>query len=224
MQTFCIAIAGNGYTLSAKSEDLIQLEFPGVTIVRSHSLDALPEQPEEHIKLLLVEEEIFGDVQSPTREELLALNADQIAFAYNDQTVALKFFDDTLRGRDCRKFGFLPMAMQYECWTSLLRLLFLGHNCLPQEFVGRNRRNGERRSATTAALETAREVVKRLTPREREILQLAAHGKQNKLIAVDLHLSEHTVKLHMHHIIKKLGVRNRTEAAGIYFNRPQSTV
>ncbi len=44
------------------------------------------------------------------------------------------------------------------------------------------------------------------------MLELVSHGLQNKTIAAELSLSEHTVKLHMHHIIGKLGVRNRTEA------------
>ncbi len=45
------------------------------------------------------------------------------------------------------------------------------------------------------------------------MLKSAAGGKQNKLIADELKLSQHTVKLHMHHVIAKLGVHNRTEAA-----------
>ena len=47
----------------------------------------------------------------------------------------------------------------------------------------------------------------------RQVLSCVAEGKQNKLIANRLGLSEHTVKLHIHHVIAKLGVNNRTEAA-----------
>ncbi|MEM9634014.1 MAG: LuxR C-terminal-related transcriptional regulator, partial [Pseudomonadota bacterium] len=36
-----------------------------------------------------------------------------------------------------------------------------------------------------------------------------------------LSLSEHTIKLHIHHIISKLGVSNRTEAAAIYLQSDQ---
>ena len=62
-----------------------------------------------------------------------------------------------------------------------------------------------------------------LTEREREILERVARGNQNKIIAADLGLSEHTVKIHLHNIIRKLGVHNRTEAAAIYHaqERPQ---
>ncbi len=55
-----------------------------------------------------------------------------------------------------------------------------------------------------------------LTKREMEVLDLVQRGLQNKSIANDLHLSGHTVKIHLHNIITKLGAHNRTEAAAIY--------
>ena len=53
----------------------------------------------------------------------------------------------------------------------------------------------------------------RLTPREREVLDLIASGLNNKLIARELELSEGTVKVHVKHLLKKLGLRSRLEAA-----------
>jgi ATP/maltotriose-dependent transcriptional regulator MalT len=53
----------------------------------------------------------------------------------------------------------------------------------------------------------------RLTPREREVLTLLAQGRTNREIAQDLVISETTAKVHVRHILEKLGVRNRTEAA-----------
>ena len=52
-----------------------------------------------------------------------------------------------------------------------------------------------------------------LSRREREVLQLAADGLSNKEISKKLFISEVTVKLHLRHIYRKLGVRNRTEAS-----------
>jgi two-component system, NarL family, response regulator LiaR len=52
-----------------------------------------------------------------------------------------------------------------------------------------------------------------LTVRESEVLQLLAAGKANKEIAQALNISEQTVKTHVSHILDKLGVPSRTQAA-----------
>ena len=49
------------------------------------------------------------------------------------------------------------------------------------------------------------------SPRQRQILQQLWQGKQNKKIAHDLDISENTVKVHIHHIMKKLNAHNRTQ-------------
>jgi DNA-binding NarL/FixJ family response regulator len=51
-----------------------------------------------------------------------------------------------------------------------------------------------------------------LTPRETEILTMAANGDTNGHIARDLWITEQTVKFHLSNAYRKLGVRNRTEA------------
>ncbi len=51
-----------------------------------------------------------------------------------------------------------------------------------------------------------------LTERELEVLGLLAQGLANKQIAVELGISEHTVKFHVSSIYTKLDVTNRTEA------------
>ena len=52
-----------------------------------------------------------------------------------------------------------------------------------------------------------------LTQREREILALIAAGKSNQEIAATLYITPGTVRVHVHTIIQKLGVRDRTQAA-----------
>ncbi len=51
-----------------------------------------------------------------------------------------------------------------------------------------------------------------LTPREQEVLALVAAGLPNKGIALQLKISEHTVKFHVGAILGKLGAASRTEA------------
>jgi two-component system, NarL family, response regulator LiaR len=53
----------------------------------------------------------------------------------------------------------------------------------------------------------------RLTRRERDVLALIARGRANKRIALELGISEKTVKTHVGHLLAKLGVSDRTQAA-----------
>src|SRR5262249_10592366 len=54
-----------------------------------------------------------------------------------------------------------------------------------------------------------------LTPREREVMALVAEGLSNKVIGRRLHLTEGTVKTHLHRIYGKVGVANRTALAAV---------
>ena len=53
----------------------------------------------------------------------------------------------------------------------------------------------------------------KLTERQEEIAKLAARGLSNKLIARQLGLTEGTVKIHMHYILARLGIRSRVVLA-----------
>ena len=52
-----------------------------------------------------------------------------------------------------------------------------------------------------------------LTNREREVLRLLVDGATNRAIADSLSVSIETVKSHVHHIMQKLQVKDRTQAA-----------
>jgi len=69
------------------------------------------------------------------------------------------------------------------------------------------------RLVETLAAEDGQEPLDRLTPREREVLVLIGRGFSNKRIANELDLSEKTVKTHVGHVLAKLGVTDRTQAA-----------
>ncbi len=52
-----------------------------------------------------------------------------------------------------------------------------------------------------------------LSPRERQVLNCLVEGMSNKMIARKLGVTETTVKLHVKNILRKINVRNRTQAA-----------
>jgi DNA-binding NarL/FixJ family response regulator len=73
---------------------------------------------------------------------------------------------------------------------------------------------GRRYLDTTAASVLAGRVGhKTLTNRELEVLRMVAKGLGNKEIAAALDIAEVTVKLHVSHVLEKLNVRDRTQAA-----------
>ena len=82
--------------------------------------------------------------------------------------------------------------------------------------------NGERKAGwITPSLKGLQE--SQLSPRETEILGRLLNGDSNKHIARAFNLSEATVKVHMKSLLRKIGARNRTQAAlwalrtGIFF-------
>ncbi|MCR6502426.1 response regulator transcription factor [Shinella sp. CPCC 101442] len=109
----------------------------------------------------------------------------------------------------------LPMDLALNIWLAVVRLLLSGGEYFPVSpsgpKMGRHHAAGGGQAFYTEA-----DTPIKLTPREMEILEKAAQGMQNKLIAVEFNLSENTVKVHLHNIISKLGVHNRTEAAAKY--------
>ena len=64
---------------------------------------------------------------------------------------------------------------------------------------------------------------KSLTEREREVLDHVARGQSNKVIAQALDISHNTVKLHVRHIMAKLDLGSRVEAAVFAFEHRTSS-
>ena len=58
-----------------------------------------------------------------------------------------------------------------------------------------------------------KEEFEELTPREREVLRFLAKGWNNRSIAEEMVISEHTVKKHVGQILEKLNLQDRTQAA-----------
>jgi DNA-binding NarL/FixJ family response regulator len=106
--------------------------------------------------------------------------------------------------------GYIPTTDTAEVAAAALHLVIAGGRYLPRTAPGLDvlpvARSEEIRASPNSWAPN-------LTLRERAVLQLLQAGLPNKVIAHRLGLSLSTVKIHVHHIIHKLKVRNRTEAA-----------
>lgn len=84
---------------------------------------------------------------------------------------------------------------------------------------------GQRRIPPDIAMELAQHLGQgTLSPRETEVLNCAAGGQSNKRIALQLAISEETVKAHMKNVLSKLGARDRTHAVTIALKRGIITI
>ena len=79
-------------------------------------------------------------------------------------------------------------------------------------------RNG--RTITPAATDRLR----RLSPRETQVLEETSLGLTNEQVAARLDVTVHAVKFHLAAIYRKLGVANRTEAAALYLTAAATAV
>lgn len=75
----------------------------------------------------------------------------------------------------------------------------------------------EDREKEASAIQTARDNIDRLTPRERDVLLGLIDGKANKIIAYELDISPRTVEIYRANLMDKLGVRSVAEAVRIAF-------
>lgn len=117
--------------------------------------------------------------------------------------------------------GVLPINLRFDVFMSAIDLLMKGGEHFPASLIS-NLKDAPSQSVPNLVKEMPRsrpETATPLTTREVEILNLICEGVQNKNIAYRLKLSENTVKVHVRNIYKKMKVRNRTEAAYLYFKR-----
>jgi DNA-binding NarL/FixJ family response regulator len=108
--------------------------------------------------------------------------------------------------------GFLLKDAPRERLIEAIRVVHSGEALLSPSIT---RRLIEDFAARSDPIEPPAAVLAELTPREREVLVLIARGFPNKRIARELTLSEKTVKTHVGHVLAKLGVSDRTQAAVI---------
>lgn len=101
--------------------------------------------------------------------------------------------------------GYIPTSSTPEIARAALRLILVGGSYSPRiSNLSLTSETGPRRAE-----------MPKLTPRDARVVELLMQGMANKIIAYRLGMSQSTVKVHVHSIIRKFKVRNRTEVAVI---------
>lgn len=153
--------------------------------------------------LILLDLQMKGMNGLETLKAIKALDTDSrvIMFTVSDSE------DDILAALQAGADGYLLNDMEPEEMLANLRMAARGRLVLSgpvTELLARSLRNESSSGALPAA---------DLTDREHEILLHIAEGRSNKLIARALDITEGTVKVHVKHLLKKLNLRSRVEAA-----------
>jgi two-component system nitrate/nitrite response regulator NarL len=103
--------------------------------------------------------------------------------------------------------GYLLKDMEPEQLLARVRDALEGRTVISESLAG------ALASALRDEARGARRDVRDLTERELAVLKCLAGGQSNKVIARNLSITEGTVKVHVKHLLKKLGFRSRVEAA-----------
>ena len=103
--------------------------------------------------------------------------------------------------------GYIPKTSSVNLMQSALEVAAAGGVFLPPAALANN--SPESRSTSASTLDRPR-----LSDRQIQVLRRIAKGLHNRQIAVELDISENTVKRHAHEVFRTLGVSTRTEALG----------
>jgi DNA-binding NarL/FixJ family response regulator len=112
--------------------------------------------------------------------------------------------------------GYIPMSLELGPVAQALIFVAAGGTFVPAELLLTSLDVPAAHDLPAAAKPAevpAPTAMPRLTPQEVVVLALISQGQSNKQIARELNLSEATVKVHVRHIMRKLGAVNRTEVA-----------
>lgn len=117
--------------------------------------------------------------------------------------------------------GFVMKDATVQDLVDAIRSVADGAQILPPEMTGTLFSQIARQAVAKGRPKTLDAV--RMTPREREVINLIAEGMSNKEIARQLHIATHTVKSHVRNIMEKLMLHTRLQIAAYAFGQREDS-
>lgn len=189
----------------------IEREFPRVSVKQVNSLEQVFTIFEPPVTLILVEASFLRKAQELSLQIHGYHPAAFTAVIEPESRHHRLSFSDISTTNLIR--GVLPMNLKLDVWLSVIRLMLRGGEYFPSAMLLAHVQDKAAQRPGVPLQAAGVEETSDLTQREMEVLELVSRGLQNKAIAAELGLSEHTVKIHLHNIISKLHAHNRTGAA-----------
>ena len=125
---------------------------------------------------------------------------------------------DAVRAFSMGASGVIPKDVAPRLLVRWLRQVMSGQRLVPLAVRDAEPRNSQRARKRSKP----EELVIALTAREQQIMELVSTGLSNREVGERLHISEGTIKVHLHHVFQKLSIRNRTALANIGRTRSES--
>ena len=168
---------------------------------------------------VLLIDEFYLSSLSPEEEAILRRSRERVIAVVDDTD---PHFCPTTYGHVTSSLvsGVLSMNVRLEIWLPTVELFLRGAEFVPSSFLRAHHVGGQKREQADAADSG----ISLLSERERQVLQMLSAGWSNRAIARQCHLSEHTVKVHVRNVIKKLKATNRTAAAAIFLRGIAPTI
>lgn len=216
--------------LSECLAEVLSKKFPSYDVVIHERDEAVTKDVESCATLVLLYRLPFEDITA-VLQRLKIRNADTSVGVVVESISRLECQLATLAEAH-EISGILPANLRLDVFVAAVDLLVKGGEHFPSALL--HLLSSEPQSAAGHAFDgplvaarpvqgtTATGDTSALTTREVQILDLICDGRQNKIIACRLGLSENTVKVHIRNIYKKMKVRNRTEAASHFFGTGRS--
>jgi NarL family two-component system response regulator YdfI len=204
-------------------DHLVVREGLQLILSMEEDLEVVGEAPDGETAVRLVEEllpdVVLMDLRMPGMDGLQAI--EQILARWPEMAIVIltTYNEDELmiRGLQAGARGFLLKDTGRQTLFHTIRAAARGETLLQPEVMMRVMAHTGQSAESTPATEPAEQDV--LTERELEVLTAVARGDRNKEIALQLGVTERTIKAHLTNVYNKLGVDSRAAAVSVGMQR-----